>query len=178
MNSFIEEYVKGCADCQSLKNKTHRQKIPLQPLTTDPDARPFQVVSMDLIVKLPKSKGYDSILVVVDHDCTKAATFIPCNETATANTITQLYLNNVFKRYGLPRCVISDRDPQFVLRFMRELCKKLQIAQNISTAYHPQTDGQTERVNQQLEQYLRFSINGQQNDWADRLPFTEITYNS
>ena len=109
---------------------------------------PFEVVSMDLITKLPISQGNDSILTVTDHDCTKAVVLIPCKETATAEEIAMLYIRHVFVRFGLPSRFISDRDPQFVSKFMRELCKILGISQNISTAFHPRTDGQSERTNQ------------------------------
>lgn len=81
------------------------------PVTVDLEAKPFQVVSMDFIVKLPPSRGYDSILVVVDHDCTKAAAFIPCNEAIMAEGTAKLYLDHVVKRFGLPKRIISDRDP-------------------------------------------------------------------
>ena len=106
---------------------------------------------MDLIVKLPQSQGYDSILTITDHDCSKAAIFIPCNKTIDAVGIAELYGRNVFPHYGPPKKVTSDRDPRFAANFSRELCKHLGIKQNISTAYHPQTDGQSERMNQWLD---------------------------
>jgi hypothetical protein len=78
---------------------------------------------MDFIVKLPESEGYDSILTITDHDCSKAGIFIPCNETIDANGVADLYLKNVFVQYGLPSKVICDRDPCFISRFMQALCK-------------------------------------------------------
>src|SRR6266571_3057338 len=86
----VEEYVKGCAICQANKINTHHQKPRLFPITTDPEAQPFEVVAMDFITKLPPSKGYDSILTITDHDCTKAAIFIPCNETTTSEGLAKL----------------------------------------------------------------------------------------
>jgi transposase InsO family protein len=85
-----------------------------------------------------------------------------------------LYAKHVFARYGLPTKIISDRDPRFASKFTRELCKLLGIQQNISTAYHPRTDGQSERSNQWLEQYLHFWVNERQDDWAQYLPLAGI----
>ena len=109
---------------------------------------------MDFIIKLPVSEGYDSILTITDHDCTKMMIAIPCNETISAEGVADLYLQQVFPRFGIPSKVISDRDPRFTSQFMKELCRLLGIKQNVSTAYHPRTDGQSERSNQWLEQYL------------------------
>jgi len=99
----VKEYVKGCATCQTDKINTHHQKPRLSPITTDPEAQLFQVVAMDFITKLPPSNGYDSILTITDHDCTKAAIFIPCNETITSEGLAKLYLQHVYPHYGLPR---------------------------------------------------------------------------
>ncbi len=121
---------------------------------TDLEAQPFEVITMDFITKLPPSQGYNSILTIMDHDCTKAALFIPCNETITSEGVTKLYLRHVYLHYGLPKRMITDRGPQFISIFMRNLCQVLGIKQNISSAYHPQTDGQSERSNQWVEQFL------------------------
>jgi len=133
----MEEYVKGCAVCQANKINTHHQKPHLYPITTDPEAQPFKVVTMDFITKLPPSQGYDSILTITDHDCTKAALFIPCNETIMSKGVAKLYLQHVYLHYGIPKRMITDRGPQFISIFMRNLCQVLGIKQNISSAYHP-----------------------------------------
>ena len=99
---------------------------------------------MDFIVKLPKSQQYDSILTITDHNCSKVALFIPCNEDITAEGVANLFITHAFQHYGLPSKVISNRDPHFTSKFMKEVCKILGIQQNISMAYHPQTDGQSE----------------------------------
>jgi hypothetical protein len=151
---FVMNYIKGCTTCQSRKNITTRPKPPLFPITTDPEAQPFENIALDFITKLPTSEGYDTILTIMDHDCSKGSIFIPCNETIDALGVAELYGKHVFPHYGLPRKVISDRDPRFTATAMQELCKSLGITQNISTAYHPQTDSQSERTNQWLEQYL------------------------
>src|ERR1700744_5561170 len=109
------------------------------------------MVTMDLITKLPVSQGYNSILTVTDHDCTKAAVLIPCNEVSSVEDIAALYIRYVFVRFGFPNRFISDQDPQFTSKFMRELCQILGIQQNISSVYHLRTDGQSERTNQWVE---------------------------
>ena len=108
---------------------------------------------MDYIVELPKSEGYDVIYVCVDR-FTKMAHFIPTHTMVTAEQTVQLFYRHVWKHHGLPTNVVSDRGPQFVAKFTRRLLKKLDVAGNRSTAFHPQSDGQTKRVNQTLKQYL------------------------
>ena len=103
---------------------------------------------------------------------------IPCQETINANGVANLYLRQVVPCFGLPSKVISDRDPRFVSRFMKEICRLLGITQNISTAYHLRTDGQSERTNQWIEQYLWFWVNHQQDNWNHYLPLTEFAHNS
>ena len=164
MGKEIYEYVKGGAQCQQNKANTQSKKAPLNPIIPIEKALPFQTIAMDFIVKLPLLEGYDSILTITDHDCTKMILAIPCQETINAEGVANLYLRQVFPRFGLPSKVISDRDPRFVSRFMKEICRLLGITQNISTAYHPHTDGQSERTNQWVEQYLRFWVNHQQDN--------------
>jgi hypothetical protein len=138
----------------------------------------FETVAMDFIVKLPLSNGFNSILMITDHDCTKAAIFIPCNETITAKGVAELYLQHVFKRFGLPQKVISDRDPRLAGNFARVLCTARGITQNMSTAFHPQTDGPSERTNQGLEQYLWFYVDAKQSNWVQLLSIAEFAHNS
>jgi len=114
MKKDVEEYVKGCASCQANKINTHRQNLHLVPITTNTDAKPFKVIAMDFIVKLPKSQGYNTILTITDHDCSKASIFIPCNETITAEGVVKLIIKHIFPHYGFPRRIISDRDTRFM----------------------------------------------------------------
>ena len=109
---------------------------------------------MDLITGLPNSNGYDAILTIVDHGCSRAAVFLPCNTTITGPQIAQKYFKHIYPWFGIPDKIISDRDPHFISHFGRGLAKELGVTQNVSTAFHPQTDGLTERTNQWLEQYL------------------------
>jgi Integrase zinc binding domain len=175
---FVTKYVQGCSTCQSMKSGTTRPKVPLVPITPKEQAPPFATIALDLIMDLPESQGHDSILTITNHDCTKAAVFLPCSKTITGEGVAQLYVDHVFPHFGVPRKVISDRDPRFTGKFIRELCKQLRIEQNISMAYHPQTDGQSERTNQWLEQYLRVYGNFQQNNWAALLPLAQFVHNS
>ncbi len=154
MKNTITNYVKGCAICQSHKNNPTNPKPPLFPITTDPHAYPFKTIALDFITKLPKSQGYDTILTIMDHDCSKASIFIPCHKTITTEQMALLYATYVLPHYGLPKLVTSDRGTQFTVEITRELLKTIGIKQNISTSYHPQTDGQSERTNQWLEQHI------------------------
>ena len=129
------------------------------PIPTEAGALPFEDVTMDLITQLPKSEGKDAIFVVVDKGISKGAVFIPCTSDITAEETSKLYIEHVWKRFGLPQRQISDRGSQFAAAFTRELLKELGVQQRMSTAYHPQTDGETERVNQELEQYIRAFCN-------------------
>jgi hypothetical protein len=99
---------------------------------------------MDLITGLPKSDGYDAILTIVDHGCSRGAIFLPCSTTITSAGIAKLYLENVFQWFGLPRKIISDRDPRFTSHFGKTITQALGITQNLSMAFHPQTDGLSE----------------------------------
>jgi len=178
MKIFVTEYIKGCATCQMTKVNTHPTHPPMFPITPAENAQPFETVAMDFITKLPLSGGYDTILTITDTDCSKASVFIPCNEAIGSEGVALLYLNNVIPHYSIPHKIISDRDVRFVSKFSMELCRILNIHQNISTAYHPQTDGASERTNQTLEQYLRVFCSTQQNNWHAWLPLTQYTKNS
>src|SRR6266702_2657885 len=154
------------------------KNIGLSCRNTTLEAMPFETIALDFITKLPTSQGYDSILTIMDHDCTKAAVFIPCKESITAEGVAGVTIQHLFPRFGLPLKVISDRDPRFASKFIRELCKMTGTTQNISTVYHPHTDGQSERTNQWLEQYLRFWVNERQDNWHAYLPLAEFAHNN
>ena len=173
----VTEFVQGCSLCQSRKNQPNKAKPPLFPLSSEAYSTPFTSVAMDFIIKLPVSDTYDTILTITDT-FSKAAIFIPCNETIDATNTAKLYATYVLPHYGIPSRIISDRDPRFTSTFTRELCRTLSINQNISTAYHPQTDGQSERTNQRLEQFLRIFIDYHQDDWASLLPLAQYALNA
>jgi hypothetical protein len=155
MRQWIADYVKGCATCQQNKIQTHKRTTPLYKITTTRGALPFQQVAMDLITELPLHKGYNAILTIVDHGCSRAAIFLPCSTAITGPGIARLYLDNVYRWFGLPTKIISDQDPRFTSQFGKALAERLNIQQNLSSAFHPQTDGLSERKNQWIEQYLR-----------------------
>jgi len=178
LREFVEQYVKGCARCQESKTNVHRSKAPLQRFDTPVEQGPFQYVSMDLITDLPKSQGFDSILTIVDQGCSKAAKFIPCIKTIDGTEVALEYLKHLVPWFGLPKRIISDRDPWFTSAFAKEMCKALGIQQNLSTAFHPRTDGQTERMNAWIEQYLRPWTSGRPSAWSQLLPVAEFAHNS
>jgi len=132
---------------------------------------------MDFVTGLPWSQGYDAILVVVDR-LTKMRHLIPCLTSTSAEDLANLFLENVWRLHGLPDGIVSDRGPQFASIFWRSLCKRLQIQPWLSTAFYPQSDGQTERVNAIMEQYLRSFVNYQQDDWCKWLPLAEFSANN
>jgi len=151
----VKQYVEGCDSCQRNKNHTEQPAGKLMP-NSIPE-KPWTHILADFITKLPIAQGYDSILVVVDR-LTKMVHFIPTTEKTSVEGLARLFRDNVWKLYGLPKSIISDRGPQFAAGLMRELNQMLGIESKMLTAFHPQIDGQTERVNQELEQYLRIFI--------------------
>ena len=139
--------------CQMNKINTYPTRPPLFLITSSSNL-PFQMIAVDFITKLPLFYGNDTILTITDHDISKASIFLPCKETIDTVGMAELYTTHIFPHHGIPLKVISNRDPCLNSAFTTNLCKLLGIRQNISTAYHPQTDGQSERTNQLLETYL------------------------
>src|SRR5712671_6381885 len=114
MKNYTTEYIKGCATCQMSKINTNPSKPALFLITPEPNALPFQTILLDFIIKLPESEGFNMILTITHHNCSKAAIFTPCNETIDAAGVAKLYATYVFPHYGLlPKKVISNRDPRF-----------------------------------------------------------------
>jgi hypothetical protein len=157
-------------------NKPHRYKpkAPLHPV--DPGPTPFLHISTDLIAPLPDSDGFNAILVIVDKT-SKKALFVPTNDTLTSQGFADLLVTHWIRHFGFPKTVTSDRGPQFVNKFISAFYESCGIKGTPSTAYHPQSDGQTERVNQELEIYLRFYVNDTHTDWSKHLPLAEFAYN-
>ncbi|KAJ9520225.1 hypothetical protein QJQ45_030181, partial [Haematococcus lacustris] len=173
----VKSYVRSCHSCQVNKSSAKKPAGLLQPLPIP--ERPWDSVSMDLIVKLPASgpNKYDSILVFVDR-LTKMVHLVKTWESMTATQYAKLFLEHVFRLHGMPRSVVSDRGPQFHNKFWAEVTKLLQVQVNLSSAYHPETDGQTERVNRVVEEMLRHFIRPDQRDWAEYLPLVEFAINN
>jgi hypothetical protein len=177
MTTFIKGYVEGCATCQQMKMNTHRTTPPpLLPIKSTATC-PFTLVTTDFITNLPENDGSDTIMVMVDHGLTKGVIFIPCSKTVDALGSANLYLQHVYMRFGLPDKIISDRDPRFASKLYQELSKLLGVKLAMSTAYHPQTDGETERVNQELKIYLRMLCLNNPETWKQYLPTAEFAHN-
>ena len=179
MDREIEEYVRTCTVCRRSKATRHKPygEMGLLP----PPGGPWEDIAMDFITDLPPSvdgdKPYDSILVIVDR-CTRMAHYIPALKTWSAEQLAKAFHGEIFRLHGLPTSIVSDRGPVFTSNFWSAFCFHLKVKRKLSTAFHPQTDGQTERQNQTLEQYLRAYINYQQDDWVAYLPDAEFAYNN
>jgi hypothetical protein len=132
---------------------------------------------MDFMVSLPHSKGFDAIMVVVDR-FSKMAHFIRTKDEATAQEMRRLFFIHIFKHHGLPKDIVSDRDPKFISKFWWALWKRMGSELKMSTSFRPQTDGQTERVNLVIQQFLRNYVAGDQQDWVDHLELAEFCYNN
>ena len=175
MRKDVERYVWNCHPCRRSKASRQSQFVVLKP-NSGPDA-PWQDLSMDFMVGLPQSQGYDAIWMV--DDClTKLRHMVPCNSTCSSEDLANLFLHNVWKHNGLPSTVISDWGPQFTSRFWKALCKRLGIERRLSTGFHLQTDSQIERFNATMEEYLHLYVNHHQDDWVDWLPLCEFAVNN
>jgi hypothetical protein len=175
LKSDIEEWVRNCDICQRTKVIHKKPHGELKPI--DPTPRPWGVITSDLITGLPPCHGYDSIWTVTDKR-TKMIHIHETKSTLDAEGLYHLYLKRVFSAHGTPDKVITDRGPQYSSRFARDANKNLVIETAMSTAYHPQTDGQSERTNQEVEQVLRTVISFHQDDWVDWLPVVEFALNN
>jgi hypothetical protein len=175
MKRFVKNFVRSCDQCQRTKIP---RRLPYGTLQSLPvPERPWTSLSMDFITDLPASNGFDSILVIVDR-LTKMARFITVKKTITAVELADVFIEHIFANHGVSTDIVSDRGSVFLSRFWSAFLDTAKIKGKYSTAFHPQTDGQTERVNQALEQFLRLYTARRQDDWADLLPFAQFTYNN
>jgi len=175
LRSFVINFCKSCTTCARAKAPRHKPYGTLQQLPIP--EQPWNSISMDFIEKLPESSGYTAILVVVDR-LTKQTIFIPTHDTITSPQLAELFVLHVFSKHGVPSHVTSDRGSEFVSHFFRSLGKALDMRLHFTSGYHPEGDGQTERMNQTLEQYLRIYCNYQQDNWSSLLPLAEFAYNN
>lgn len=172
----VKQYVRTCLKCQENKSVNQLPMGLLHPLPI-PDRR-WQQVTMDLITALPKTKaGYDAIIVFVDK-LSKMVHYAPTYTECTAPDVAKIFFNEVVRYHGIPDSIISDRDPRFTSKFWQSLWKHLGTKLIMSSAYHPQTDGQTERANRTLEDMLRAYVDVNQDDWDEYLVAAEIAYNN
>jgi hypothetical protein len=174
MRAKILHYVETCETCQRIK-RPKVTPIPVQPLEIP--TRPWQHISYDRIVGLPADGGKDMILVIVDS-FSKYGIMIPCSSKITARGVADLFLENVWKRHGFPEKTVSDRGSVFNNKFTKALYERMGIKAHFSSAYHPQSDGQTERMNPGIEQFLQAYARMHQKDWVSWLPMVEFSYNN
>ena len=176
MKRDVGKFISKCMNCQLVKAEQKKPSGLLQPLEI-PEWK-WEQVSMDFIDGLPRTRsGYDSIWVIVDR-LTKSARFIPVKSTRMAAKLAELYMKWVVRFHGVPKSIVSDRDPLFTSGFWKSLQEALGSGLHLSTAYHPQTDGQMERVNRILEDLLRACILDFGGSWDDHLHLVEFAYNN
>jgi transposase InsO family protein len=173
MKAQVNLYVDSCETCQ--RSKGHKQGVNLKPLPIP--ALPWEDIAYDFVVKLLKSSGYDSILTVIDR-FSRQAHFVPCMESTNAEQLADIFTREVWKLHGTPKTTVSNRGPTFNSQFLRALYKNLGIKPRLSTAFHPETDGISERTIQWVEGFLRTFCNYRQDDWSRWLPIAEFCHNN
>ena len=176
MKQEVVEYVSRCLICQQVKIEHQRPAGELQPLPI-PEWK-WEDISMDFVVALPRSrKGNDAIWVIVDR-LTKSSHFLPIKITWNPEKLAELFLREIVRLHGVPKTIVSDRDGRFTSRFWKSLHAAMGTQLRFSTAFHPQTDGQSERTIQTLEDMLRACALEWPGNWEDKLPLIEFTYNN
>ena len=181
MKDKVTDFIKKCADCQKNKYNTHASYGEMQPMELA--TRPWENITMDFITGLPESmdpatgKTYNAIFNTIDQH-TKGAEFIPFRDNYTAVQLAHIFNDRVVRYHGIPKSIISDRDKLFTSNFWTTLLAAIGIKRKLSTAYHPQTDGQTERTNRTLKAYLRIYVNQRQDNWVSLLPMAQLAYNN
>ena len=175
MKIDVKQYVKHCSKCQQNKPIRQNRTPPLQ--LTELAQRPWEIITYDLIGPLPPNDTYDGILTIVDR-YSKYVELVPINMKWGSEQIINALQTHIFKRYGYPRVIITDRDPRFTSKFMQEVANAFDIDMRYSTAYHPETDGQTERVNQEAIIILRHYVSSLRLNWKDKLDSVQIALNN
>ena len=174
MGEDVQAYVKSYLVCQMDKTKRKKAAGLLQPLPIP--ERPWENISMDFITRFPKVRDFKSVFVVVDR-FSKYVVFIPAPDACPTEEAAKLFFSNVVKHFGLPKDIVSDRDARFTGRFWVELFKLLGSELKFSTTNHPQIDGQTERINALLVEYLRHYVTTTQKNWVDLMDIAQLCYN-
>ena len=172
---YVRKYVEECGRYQRMKNRT---EVPMGKLKlSEVLKKPWTYLMVDFIMKLLLVAEKDMILVVCDR-LSKITYFVTTIKRTSAKGLARLFRDNMQKLHGLPKSIVSDRRPQFAAEMTRELNSMLKIKMKLSTVFHSQTDGQTERMNQELEQYLRFFIDHRQKNWPKQLASAEFAINN
>ena len=176
MRTDINDYVRGCVVCQRNKSASGKPAGKLQPLPVPSGI--WEDISMDFIGPLPKTaRGHDFVLNVVDR-LSKMAHFLPCKKSIDGRGVAELYASRIWSLHGQPRSIVTDRGTQFVNAFNKHLLSLLGTRHAVTSAYHPETDGQTERVNRVLSEMLRHYTNARYDDWDLHLPMCEFAHNN
>ena len=176
MTVDVKKYCRACESCQRAKPTHHQPPGLLQPLEIPTE--PWESVSLDLITSLPRTRaGNDSIAVFVDR-FSKRVILHPCTIATSAAEMATIFMDHVFTKHGMPLNLVSDRDPRFTSEVWECFMKALGTKLKRSTAYHPQTDGQTERTNRTVEQTLRQYVGPRRDDWDLKLPVVEFALNN
>jgi len=181
MKKKVTRYIARCEQCQKNKHSRHAKYGTIQ--FSDPPTKPWEEVTMDFVTDLPVSEDhatktkYNGILVVVDR-LTKYSHFIPYRTNFTAPQVASLVIDRCIRHHGIPRRFITDRDKIFTSNFWKTVINEMGIKHSMSTAFHPQTDGQTERINQNIEIYLRHYLDWEQENWVSLLPIAQLALNN
>lgn len=175
LSKEVEKYCNTCGTCQANKTTTQR---PLGLLHSLPiPNRPWGSIGMDFIGPFPKSKGYDYLWVVICR-LTSQVHLVPIQVTTTAAELADIYIREIVRLHGLPDTIVSDRDAKFTSKFWQETHRLLGTRLLMSTSFHPQTDGATERANKSIGQILRTMVRPDQTNWVEKLPMVEFALNS
>lgn len=175
MTADVSQYVATCDSCQRVHSRNCSQSGLLQPLPMPQDT--WQSVSVDFVTSLPATaEGFTAVVVFVDR-LSKMVRLAPCQDTVTAEGCADLFIDTVFKSHGVPEQLVSDRDTRFTSEFWAALTARMGVTRAMSSAFHPQTDGQTERVNRVMEDMLRHFVDPTQSTWAKLLPLVEFAIN-
>jgi hypothetical protein len=175
MYQAVAEYCTTCETCQAVKPSNQHKLGLLSPLQAP--TRPFESISLDLITDLPKTRRGNTACVTFVDRFTKMVHVWPCKTQVSSEEMVDIFLQAIFRLHGMPREIVSDRDPRFTAAFWSQLFKRLGTKFNMSTANHPQTDGQTERANRTVEEILRCYVSPHHDDWDEHLATLEFAYN-
>jgi len=177
LDATVRKYIVGCELCHWIKAPHYARHGVNMPSV--PPSRPWEGLTIDFVTDIPESTAseYTGILVIVDR-LTKMAIYLPCQKDIDSPKLARLIFEHILCKHGVPDNIITDRGKEFTSRFCTRVCSHMHTDHRLSTAIHPQTDGQTERQNQTMEQYLRAFCNYEQDNWVELIPLAEFAYNN